>query len=283
MAHLDRTREDLERKLPDFKRKQVEAAVEALAKAAEPEVRTKISNWLSTHPNDLVALLENEISAGGTPGQIRTLTDLKTGVIALTADIDAQIRLVMRSFDEGIAFATTLYSEAASIGSDMNRQAHIFNAVVQSLHDQDDVFEPRRENPPLLAGEQRVPMEYSDHVQTFALSPWNGVPIHTDASGADFNAAVAIPLLDLAGLRVQWSKSRFADLRFAVGGGYTQTEVDGVRKSAFLPNASLGFATLKVGFGLAVGQSEDDFSRRWRVIVGADLYKLITGANVEAL
>lgn len=195
---------------------------------------------------------------------------------------DQQIEEVRTTVEESAHLANAMYAEAMSIGQDTNKQAAIFNAIVKSLHEQEDMFEAHESNPPLLADEQRVEMEYGDKFQFFALAPWFGVPTKTDQQEVfDLSPAVAVPLLDLFGARLQWSRSRLADARVAIGAGYTQTSLsdDGDEKPAFLPHANISLANLKVGVGVAAF----DFNDGIRILVGADLYKLLTGRNAEAL
>jgi hypothetical protein len=289
-TELEKAQDKLEAKLPEEARKALEEGAKALYDAASEKVREAVAKRLDTPPKlTLVAFLEKEREALGLPEtEIKNLNGLYDTFLKLSKDVDAQIASALRSVDEARALALDLYEEARRIGTDTERQAQIFSAMVTNLQTQEDVFEARRDNPPLLAGEQKLAMEYSDTFQTFLLAPWNGVPIRVGSDAeADLNAAVAVPLLDVFGFRVQWAKSRFADFRVAAGIGYTATErvnEDGSEqsKSTFLPNVSVGLGTFKVGFGAVTASAGPKFHDRLRVIVGADLLKLISGSNVEA-
>ena len=200
-------------------------------------------------------------------------------------NLHMQIKQTLESVDNARALADRLFDDVKAIATQPAHQAELFNAVVQALGQQGDVFEARKENPPLLAGEQSVPMEYSDHFQLFALAPWNCVPLQVKQNKTDLSAAVAVPFLDLLGFRIQWAKTRFADFRVGAGIGYIQTEnTGGETRPAALPQVSLGVATFKVGAGYALGKDIGAAGfDRVRILVGVDLFKLLTGNNVEVL
>jgi hypothetical protein len=288
---LEEARKKLEAKLPDAAKKALEDGAQALLEKTSQKVRDAVAKRLTEgNKPTLVQFLEREREALGLPKvEITELNDLYDSFSKLAKDVDAQIASALRSVDEARALALSLYEEARRVGTDTERQAQIFGAIAASLRDQGEVFEARRDNPPLLPSEQKLRMEYSDHWQSFLLAPWNGVPIRVGSdSEADLTAAVAVPLLDVFGVRVQWGKSRFADARVAIGIGYTSTERvndDGTKqaKQAALPNISLGLGTFKVGLGMVTVKAGPDVHDRLRFIVGADLLKLITGSNVEAL
>jgi hypothetical protein len=276
----------LEAKLPPKVQEILRDGAERLL-AAHPALKAKIDR--ARGAQDLVEFLKLGAPIVGLDAEeAEKLKKLYESSQALVKDLDKQVTVALRIVDEARALSIELFEEASRIGSDPNRQAQIFNAFAESLRDQGDVFEARRDNPALLAGEQKIPMEYSDKWQAFALAPWNGVPIRTNDAEADLNAAVAIPLVDAMGVRYQWGKTRFADARLAIGGGYTSTErvyEDGskVAKAAFLPNISLGLGTFKIGVGVVTVKAGSKPHDQVRVIVGADLLKLVTGSNVEAL
>jgi hypothetical protein len=206
-------------------------------------------------------------------------------LVKLASLVDADIQALLGTADEAYALADRLTERSREVAASPARQAEIFKAVVESLHaSAGGSFEPRRDNPALLSGEQKLDMLYADKLQFFFLAPWNGVPIRASNAEADVSAAVAVPLLDVAGVRYQWDRSRFADLRWAVGIGYAVTEVPdtGEKQTGALPNTSLGIGTFKVGLGIMTGGGLGSTSERLRIVIGADLFKLISGSNVEA-
>jgi hypothetical protein len=205
--------------------------------------------------------------------------------VKLASVVDADIQALLGSTEGARALADRLAEKGREVAASPARQAEIFKAVVESPHaSAGDPFDPRIDNPALLAGEQKLDMRYADQLQFFFLAPWNGVPIRASSTEADVSAAVAVPLLDLAGVRYQWAKSRFADLRWAVGIGYAVTEVPETneQQTGALPNTSLGMGTFKIGLGIMTGGGLGNTSERLRIVIGADLFKLITGSNVEA-
>jgi hypothetical protein len=231
----------------------------------------------------LQALLVSHAGLGLTDNDLQQLQSFYAQSQNLVHDVDAQVKAALAAVDESRLLAESLYDEARRVAATPERQAQIFNAVAQSLSHQGDVFEPRRDNPPLLAGEQQIGMEYADVFQVFAGAVWNAVPFRlNDRERVDFNETVAVPILDLVGMRWQWSKNRFSEFRLATGVGYTRTkEGDGSTSAeAALPNLSATFGTAKVGLGWAFSKNISDRDR-WRLLVGADLFKLITGSNVE--
>jgi hypothetical protein len=205
--------------------------------------------------------------------------------LAAARAIDRDLTTVLEAADEARLLANELSTTVKNLTRDTNQQAQVFNAFAQSIMDNGDPFEARRNNPPLLAGEQMIPMQYSDKFQGFLLAPWNGVPLQVNNQmDAELNAATALPIVDAFGFRYQWAKTRFADFRLAAGIGYVQSTLpSGKEQAAAMPNASIGLANLKVGFGFVTGGGFPGFEDRLRLVVGADLYKLITGSNVEAL
>jgi hypothetical protein len=214
------------------------------------------------------------------------LTQLFETVSGAMKTLDADVKFVTGTADEAFALADRLATRAKDIATDTDTQAQIFNAFAQSLSAQGDPFEPLRDNPALLAGEQKIDLLYADKFQWFLFAPWNGVPIRvTGDTGGDLSAAVVVPFVDVLGGRYQWSRSRFSDLRAAIGIGYIQTEPVGSdeKRSAALPNLSVGLGTLKIGAGFALGEGFGNAGERLRIVVGADLFKLISGSNVEAL
>jgi len=287
-ATLDKAGDQLERELPPVRAKALADGAQQLL-GAHPAIRSAVELELSKRNLDVVQFLERAEDAGFEGTNLAALRALYADFKALVHDVDAQVRLALRTVDEARMLSVTLFQEARSVGTDSNRQAQIFDAVVRSLEEEPSTFEARRDNPPLLTGEQKVAMEYSDRWQGFMFAPWNGVPIQvTDEAVADLNASVAVPLLDVGGVRLQWGSTRFSEARLSLGFGYTSTEVEGengeqTNTAAFLPFISLGLGTFRVGFGIAATSAISEFKERYRAIVGVDLFKLISGSNVEVL
>jgi hypothetical protein len=193
---LDAAKQELESKLPpaavDALNKMLAEAAKKLTKAGQDAVAKEISK---SHP-DLASYLE--ALRGDAPSDEPQWRTFLVGAEKLANDVDGEMKLALGAVDEARALALELGSEVKAVANDPNRQAQIFSAVAQSFAAQGDTFEDRKA--PLLNGEQSLPMRYVDPLQFYVLAPWNGVPIRTGAnSGGDFNAAVAIPLIDVIG------------------------------------------------------------------------------------
>jgi hypothetical protein len=200
--------------------------------------------------------------------------------------LDQSVSNMLESADEARLLASNLYARGRDILASPQKQAEIYSAFTASLASQGSPFEPRRDNPPLLPSEQKLEMQFADKFQWFAFAPWNAVPLRVDDNfDADFNAAITIPLLDVGGARYQWGRSRFAEFRGAFGIGVIQTESpdDKPKRATLMPHASISLGTFRLGGGFALGNDLGNGAERFRLLVGFDLFKLITGSNIEAL
>ncbi len=209
------------------------------------------------------------------------------------AELDGVVQAALGSVQRARELANSIRARAVAIGGDPAAQAQAANDLVRAFEAQPDIFEVRRANPPVVEGERTLKMRYGDAFQGFMFSPWFGVPFRIiDSPGAAFEATVAVPIIDVLGARWQFGKSRLSDVRLAIGiAGFLdkQTNRDGSNGNDVFhvaSEASLGFGTVKAALGLVMND-KDSFehkqSNRLRLIVGADLLKLITGKNVELL
>ena len=140
-------------------------------------------------------------------------------------------------------------------------------------------------------------MRYSDHLQLFFIAPWTGFPVSTKGK-ADFSGANLIPILDAIGGRWQPSGSRFADFRIGVGvtalsfnakvPQLTLSDTNAITLTTaeqpqlrFAPEGNLSIANFKFGCAVAIGGNLPTIERV-RFLVGADLYKILSGVNLEA-
>jgi hypothetical protein len=268
--------------------------IKAIPKNQGPALVDLLKKNLSAENAKLVDDCALEIEKSGSDAKCFRDIEAKPGFPKKNLDdflravrsLDLQIAATLRNVDEAVALAGRIADKAKTLAGDPQKQAEVFNAFAQNLAEHGDAFEARKDNPPLLSGEQKIDMAYADKWQGFFLAPWNGVPMQVNNKmSAEFSAATAVPLVDALGFRYQWGKTRFADARFAVGFGYVEAQLaSGDKKqAAALPNASVGVGNLKVGFGVVTGEGMGTMKERMRLVVGADLYKLITGDNVEAL
>lgn len=190
----------------------------------------------------------------------------------------------------------TLRADMKKLASDDRAQALLFRDVHKSL-EETSVFSQYADNPPRAEGEKILLMKYSDQHQWYTLAPWHGVSVRVteDFFDTDLNAATLIPVIDVVGSRWQLSKSRFGDVRVALGvantfetGEVATTGPDGEPATKerqlyrFVPQLSFGAATFRIGVGLAIGAGEfDSVSDRIRIFFGADLVKFISGRNPD--
>jgi hypothetical protein len=95
-----------------------------------------------------------------------------------------------------------------------------------------------------------------------------------------------VPVLDAVGGRWQWGTSRFNDVRFGFGALYSVLKGnDGVDHWNLGGEANLSVATFHLGLAYTPFRraSFGDLGNqdRFRMLIGADLYKLIAGGNLE--
>jgi hypothetical protein len=230
---------------------------------------------------------------------------LKNETKALAA-LDKQIEAAAQSCDDALAVAQRLRSTARDVMRNKETQARIYEASVAAMEQQGGVFEQYKDNPPPLPDERQLDMHHGQRFQGYMFSPWNGLPVSVAPGGSfgELQLASAIPILDVAGFRFQWSKSRFADFRAAVGCMYFSDEVPVTKQTTDAMGvvsdeattekrfhgalqANLGLANFKFGMAWVPGTTQpgarNKFENEFRLLVGSDLLKLILGNNVEAL
>jgi hypothetical protein len=207
---------------------------------------------------------------------------------------DTLVSQGIQAVDDTLALASELRKDAVRIASSPDEQARLFLRTAQSLQSS-SIFDGRVDNPEPLPGERALTMKYSDHWQWFSIAPWNAFPVSLKGK-AEFDGANLIPIVDVLGLRYQFSGSRLGDMRVgigatvlaftvrkeqaAAGGG---TEIVDHEQLRIVPEANVGFANVKLGVARAFRPPNAwRDHEEWRLLVGADLYKLVSGKNVEA-
>lgn len=199
--------------------------------------------------------------------------------------------------DQLIGSTLEIRESIVQLGKDSAQQAKLVSNIADTLEKEPSVFEARVANPPAFAGEQELHMEYGDRHQYFLLTPWNLVSFRlTQNPGTTPGWENLIPAIDLVGYRFQWAKSRFADMRIGIGGYMAKDalpDVDAAGQATtkdvynFGLELNLGLGGFKFGVGYlltnSAGQSGLEPADRVRVLIGADLVKLITGRNLEVL
>ncbi len=216
-----------------------------------------------------------------------------TDVDFVAKSADQIVQQGLQAVDDTIALQADLREDAARIAGDTNEQAGLFLNLASSIQGTSP-FESMVPNPEPVAGEQALPMHYSDPHQLFWLAPWTGFPIGIQGQGADFSAANLIPIVDVLGYRYQWSSGRLADLRVAAGltaltfttpvAVTGETQEQNKQLIRFAPEVNVSVSNFKVGAAYAVGTPRAGLGdeERFRVLVGADLYKLLSGNSLEA-
>ncbi|APR81336.1 Hypothetical protein A7982_06683 [Minicystis rosea] len=201
-------------------------------------------------------------------------------------NVDAMIKQGLDAIDQTVVLQGELRKDVVRFANSTDEQARLFLRVANNLQGTSP-FEQMRDNPEALPGERALGMRYSDRWQFFGIAPWTGFPVGLNGQ-ADFSAANLIPIIDVVGIRYQWVGSRFADVR--AGLGLTalsfsipdpKTPTSSTSQFRFAPELNLGLANLKVGVSFAVGGTGLTDTERLRVLFGADLYKLISGNNLE--
>jgi hypothetical protein len=193
--------------------------------------------------------------------------------------------------DSAASAVATAKAEVTEFVRDSDQAALVHAKVAEALAKEGDFFEAYGENPPPTGVERTLEMAYADGIQAFWLAPWSGIPFTTKAR-LEPSGTYVIPIIDVVGWRWQWARSRFADARVAVGSmvltdrtddnGDGNTNNDQAVRWAFVPSVSI--ANLKFGVAIlpAADPQPDDSLRRIRFVAGADLFKLISGRDLEA-
>jgi hypothetical protein len=211
----------------------------------------------------------------------------------LISQTDALLTQGLQAVDDTIALAGELKKDAIRIVGSRDEQAQLFLRAANALQTVSPL-QAITPNPDLLPGERALAMRYSDPWQFFFVAPWTGFPVSVGGD-ADFSGANLIPIVDAMGWRYQFSGSRLADVRAGIGLtalSFTSkedstdpatgvTSKKDVQQFRFTPEANFGFGNLKLGVGYAMGGDSLSSKERVRVLVGADLYKLISGNNLE--
>lgn len=211
--------------------------------------------------------------------------------------LDAVATHALGLTDQLIAATLEIRESVVNLGKDPAQQAQLVANVAEVLEKEAPVFEPRVANPPPLSGEQELHMEYGDRHQYFLLTPWNLVSFRlTQNPGTSPGWENLIPAIDLVGYRFQWAKSRFADLRIGLGIFLAKDTLPAMAEMGQMTNkdvynfameVNIGLGGIKFGAGYLLSNNAGSMpleqADRFRLLIGADLIKLITGRNLEVL
>lgn len=256
-----------------------------------------LSSWLANQSGAEIHAIEEKLVELGGP----SAADL-VKVSKYVKDLKGKLQAV-RSLDEatrdGIVRSITAARQIAShvrrVARDTSAQNQIFRDYAARLEANGGPFAERHPNPPPAVDSSVLFMRYVDVFQTFVLAPWHAVPIRITGlhAGGELSAGNALPVIDVVGARWQWSRSRFADLRLGLGAFYLP---DVYTSNAGTPNqttqdvfnpgveANVALANFHAGLGYVVGDrvQANTFNSRARLMIGVDLYKLVSGENLEA-
>lgn len=209
----------------------------------------------------------------------------------LLAHGDAMMNSALGMVDEAGNLVQKLRADLGKLSKSDKAQAELFQDIFHAVEGPDP-FVPYAPNPLPLAGEKVLSMAYSDKTQWYALSPWYGLPIKVAGElEANINLGTFIPILDLLGLRYQFSRNRFGDFRVALGVAQAFEDVKkkneageevSVQEYRFIPELSLSVGNFRIGGGYAFGEGYKEHGwEHCRLFFGADLVKLVTGRNLE--
>ncbi len=211
---------------------------------------------------------------------------------AIVRQVDALVSQTIAIADSSRAFVKNLKDTTTELVGSTDRQSEAFARLAESLADT-SVFEQYTKNPAPIPGESVLEMTYRDWFQTYYLHVWHALPIKVKPRGnaIDLNIDSLVPFLDLIGKRYQFGRSRFAEIRGAIGFGYIRDEVAldaGGREEQPLGVAQVNLTAgpLQFGVGVAVIASGavrfPVFADRVRLLLGADLVQLLSGRFVSA-
>ncbi|MDC3955266.1 hypothetical protein [Polyangium jinanense] len=205
---------------------------------------------------------------------------------------DAIMREALAMTHETSDLMAKIRADVQKVAKDDEARAQLFQDVFDAL-DPADPFVQYEDNPPQAKGESILSMRYSDKQQFYALAPWYAVSMRVSGDvSVQFNESVLIPVIDVVGSRWQFSRSRFGDFRLALGVANLFEDVpedernttDDKTRYRVVPQLSISAGTVRLGLGYAFGQQtgmdKNPFDP-FRVFLGADLVKLISGRNAE--
>jgi hypothetical protein len=247
----------------------------------------KLSDAAKSDLSPLIASLNNELvkqpAVQAARAGLERLDDFAKHALGLTDQL-ASITLDIRE-------------SVTKFAKDPGQQAQLLANVAEALEKGAPSFDPRVANPQPLPGEQELHMEYQARHQYFVLAPWNLVSFRvTQSPGTSPGWENLLPAIDVIGYRFQWAKSRFADFRIAAGVYMPKDTLPVANETGqtvskdfynFATELNFGFGGLRLGVGVLltdnIGTNGLKFEDRFRILLGADLIKLITGRNLEAL
>ena len=211
----------------------------------------------------------------------------------LVSDADNLVNTALRTGDQLLGLHVRLRQDALRIAKSPEEQAANYLRIAKALEAKSDYFEARIENPELLEGELELGMELSDPLQLYLLAVWNTVVVNPKlVSETNIDLENLIPVIDLIGGRWNIGKMRYGEIRLGLGAMYFQdktTDASGIVQEVFngALQANLGIGFARIGAAYVLNKAEGPRTGlakkggRWRVLIGADLLKLITNEDAE--
>jgi hypothetical protein len=271
------------------------------------KVRKQIVGEAQSVNGDVDAMIKK---VGDTYGQLIGQA-AATAKKKLMADVKAKplpnglsVSVSLQTVDELVVASTGAFDQAAqtidkartqvlAIAADRERQAQDFAHVAATLEAKGSLFQEEQQNPQLATSEVMLPMQYGDPFQWYFLAPWNAVTYRVGGNRGPNTPGLenAIPVIDVVGTRYNFGRG-WRYIRLGLGVAYIKDEVQTTTPTGqtqtsddlhFTTEANINVGGYSVGAGLVAFDS-DQFPRfrdRWRLFVGVDLVRLITGAPTE--
>jgi hypothetical protein len=212
------------------------------------------------------------------------------GALETAEKLDSLSRETLGAIDDAKVVAGRARNDIVAFANSPKKQLDAYKTLVGELEKEGDFFEPYTPNPDRVDGELILPMKYSDAWQFYVLNPWNGGAIRLEDAGTEAGVSYVIPILDAAGLRIQFGDNRWTDVRLGLGMMVFEDRDAGAgeddQEIRWAAQGNLGIANLRGGLAwvpaAARAPSADYFESHFRLLVGTDLYRIITGKNLEA-
>lgn len=267
------------------------------ATATGERLLTEVEKRLSLDIETLLSQLrtkkaELEAKLAASPAAADVIAEIEK-IAGIIAALDRVATKMLEILDAGNDVVVAVKTDVKKLTSDPAEAARLHGKVAEALAEEGDFFEPYGKNPAPVADERILDMEYSDGLQGFAFAPWLGIPFRTNAKSQP-SPTYGLPIIDVVGFRYQWAASRFADIRFVPLGSMvfedlrrpddpatgSEDEGEGVIRWALVPSISV--ANFKFGVAILPYASPQPGAARYiRFVAGADLFKLISGRDLE--
>lgn len=179
--------------------------------------------------------------------------------------------------------APRLVAAVRTLRSSPKTQADLYRNIVDTIAA--DPPEALTANPALLENEAELKMHYRDYHQNVVMQAWNGVPVAPIPGVVDGkpDLSVLVPFVDIIGFREQFDSGPLGSFSGGIGvHGFLETSArDSEEYFRLGLHGSLAVGAFRVGLGWTASMCWQDegspFRHQLRVLLGADLVKLISG------